>query len=230
MPEWEISIERYGRWVGEFMDVLGIEQADLVGNSMGGFIACEMAIKSPGRVASLCLVSPAILWQEYRRAKPLLALAQASEASTARAIAGAQKTLASRPRLRSIALTLGGIRYPHLLSPEFANELIHTARRTPGFVPGVAALADYPVREELPKIAAPTLLIWGEHDTLVSIKHADQLAELIPASRVEKWERTGHVAMAERPERFNRVYREFLEERSGADRAPGGTAPVRSIA
>jgi pimeloyl-ACP methyl ester carboxylesterase len=226
MPQEDISIEGYARFVGRLLDELGIETATLVGNSMGGFIGAELAIRDSGRVERLALVSAAVFWQEYRRAKPLLSFAQATEASFAKAVASAQGHLTMRPRLRNAALMSAGIRYPHLLSPELANELILTARRTEGFVPALGALAGYPLREELPQISAPTLVVWGEHDTLVGVKHAYEMERLIPSAELTVYERTGHVAMLERPDRFNADLRRFMAatEPFGKAELPGGAA------
>lgn len=210
MPLAEITIPGYARLVAAFMDAIGVERATVVGNSMGGFVGAELAIRDPARVERLVLVSPAILWQEYKRAKPLTRLAVVTEASATRAMAGSQKLARTRPRLRNLALMASGFRYPHLLSPELAVEMIRTARRTAGFVPALQALADFPLREELPRIAAPTLVVWGAHDPLVHRKHAHELDRLIPNVEVVIFERTGHEAMAERPERFHRVMRDFL--------------------
>jgi pimeloyl-ACP methyl ester carboxylesterase len=212
MPDWDISIEAYAQWMCEFSDELGVDSATVVGNSMGGFIGAEMAIKHPERVERLALVSAAIFWQEYRRAKPLLTLARATDAAGARAAVAVSRAGAMRPRLRHAALAAAGVRYPHLLSREMQIEMIRTARRTSGFVPALGALASYPLREELPRIGAPTLVVWGAHDTLVGVKHAWETSRLIPNSETVIFERTGHEAMIERPARFNRVLREFIEQ------------------
>ena len=55
----KITIPRYGRWVNELGDRLELGQVELVGNSMGGYIAAEVAIQFPERVAQLVLVSAA---------------------------------------------------------------------------------------------------------------------------------------------------------------------------
>ena len=64
----------------------GSTPAAVVGNSMGGFIAAEMAIRSPERVQRLAVVSAAVFWQSYRRAQPLVGLARLSDAIVARAL------------------------------------------------------------------------------------------------------------------------------------------------
>src|SRR4051812_12053589 len=93
MPAEDISIERYAAIVDELLRGLGIERAVVVGNSMGGFIATELAIRFPTVVSKLVLVSAAVFWQEYRRARPLVALAQASDAVVGRMLVDAEPVL-----------------------------------------------------------------------------------------------------------------------------------------
>ena len=226
MPDGEISIEYYGRWTRHLMDVLEIESAAVVGNSMGGFVGAELALRAPERVQRLALVSPAIFWQNRRRAQPLVQLARYSDAIVARALVRATDDIANRRRLRLWALATAGFRYPQAISDELAHEMVLSARRTDGFLPALEALADYPLEEELPQIACPTLIVWGTADQLVSVRDAERLHELIPGSRREVFERTGHVAMLERPERFNRLLRDFLAEPSTLRK---GSDPVRRV-
>jgi pimeloyl-ACP methyl ester carboxylesterase len=216
--EGEVSIERYARSLHELLGQLGIESAPVIGNSMGGFIALDLAIRHPELVERLVLVSAAVLWQEYRRAKPLVVLANVTEGTLGRLLIGVQPRLATRPRLRETALRFGGFAKPRKLPRELQRELILTARRTEGFLPGLKALADYPLREELAEVKIPTLIVWGDADPLVGVSHAKELESLISGSRAVVYERTGHVVQAERPERFNADVEEFL----AGDRALGG--------
>lgn len=230
MPAEDISIPFYADVVDELMGICGLEAATIVGNSMGGFVGAEVAIRHPHRAESLVLVSPAILWGEYRRAKPLMSLARVTELTIGRYLVGeVPSVLVKRPRLRAAGIWFGGIEYPHRLSRELQRELILTVRRTEGFTPALIAFGNYPVREELPRISCRTLLVWGDRDRLVTVKHAEQLAELIPDAQVEVFKRTGHVAMLERPDRFNRVVAEFMAESGDAsDRAAADRARARA--
>jgi pimeloyl-ACP methyl ester carboxylesterase len=220
MPAMDISIEYYAQWTCALADALEIESAAVVGNSMGGFIAAEMAIRQPERVQRLSLVSAAIFWQEYRRAQPLVTFARYTDDYIARLIADTTDAVAKRPRLRNLALATAGFRYPHLIRRDLAHELILACRRTEGFLPGLEALASFPLREELPKISSPALIVWGAHDALVGVKDSGKIKQLIPESRRVVFERTGHVPMLERPRRFNQVLREFLEEEPAQRSAP----------
>ena len=214
----DVSIERYARALRELLATLDVDSAVVVGNSMGGFISLELAIRYPEVVEKLVLVSAAVLWQEYRRAKPLVAFAGATEGTLGRMIISLQPRLASRPRLRQTALRLGGFVAPHKLPRELQRELVLTARRTEGFLPAFQALANYSLRDELEKVSAPTLIVWGDADPLVGVAHARELERLIPGAQAVIYPRTGHVVQLERPERFNADVEAFLS----GDRALGG--------
>jgi pimeloyl-ACP methyl ester carboxylesterase len=216
--EGDVSIERYARSLSELLAHLDVGSAVVVGNSMGGFIALELAIKFPELVEKLVLVSAAVLWQEYRRAKPLVAFAGATEGTLGRMIIGLQPRLASRPRLRQTALRMGGIVAPHKLGRELQRELVLTARRTEGFLPAFQALADYSLRDDLEKVSAPTLIVWGTADPLVGVAHARELEQLIPGARAVIYKRAGHVVQLERPDEFNEEVERFL----AGDGALGG--------
>ena len=71
-PPSEISIAGYGRVVAELLRALGLDRVVVVGNSMGGFIAAELAIQHPDRVERLVLVSAAGVSQIERREAPAL--------------------------------------------------------------------------------------------------------------------------------------------------------------
>ena len=68
MPPWDISIQAYGSFVRDFCEKLGIDHVAIVGNSLGGFVATEVAIAETSRVDKLVLVSAAgITWARARR-------------------------------------------------------------------------------------------------------------------------------------------------------------------
>ena len=74
---------------------------------------------------------------------------------------------------------------------------------------------DYDYRERLPDISCPTLIVWGENDQIVPVADADEYERLIPDARKVIFEDTGHLAMVERPGRFNALLDEFLVRSSG---------------
>lgn len=211
MPAQKITISRYAAWVDELLHTLGVTRASVIGNSMGGFIGLELAIAFATRVDRLVLVSAAGLTIEtqrglFRVVKPIargLGIATAWLASTS-------DELTRRPRSRKALFSIVAAHPGLLPAPLAAEQLRGTGK--PGFIDAFDALTDYPIRERLPAIAAPTLVVWGEDDPLVPVRDAWEFGELIPDARVVVYEDTGHVAMLERPEAFNALVEEFLAE------------------
>jgi pimeloyl-ACP methyl ester carboxylesterase len=207
MPADRISIAGYGRLVDAFCEAVGVERGAVVGNSMGGFIGAEMAIQHPHRVEKLVLVSAAGLTIEYQRNEQGLALMRRLEAVLSWAATHPRAEFYLRPRARR------GLRYvfahPERLPGPLVVEQVRGSGK-PGFIDALDALSDYPIRDRLERIAAPTLIVWGDRDLLVPVDDADAFEELIANSRKVVYEDTGHVAMLERPERFNRDLEEFL--------------------
>jgi pimeloyl-ACP methyl ester carboxylesterase len=216
MPDWQISISGYGRWLDALYEALGIAAAAVVGNSMGGFISAELAIAYPARVERLVLVSAAGLTVEHQRHDRTLAVLRTLDRRLA-AYAGwlgtRSETLARRPRARRMIFGLVAHR-PDLLPGPLVAEQIRGSGKA-GFVPALDALTSYPIRDRLPEIACPTLIVWGTGDWLVPVRDADEFARLIPNARKVVWPQTGHMAMLERPAAFNRLLAAFLAEEPG---------------
>jgi pimeloyl-ACP methyl ester carboxylesterase len=208
MPREKISIRGYARILDGLLQELGVESAIVVGNSMGGFVAAELALSFSTRVERLVLVSAAGLSiEEYRRA-PLLVGARLW-AATATWVGARGQSVVTRPRARRLGLQLIA-RYPEKLSPELTYELTRGAG-TPGFVPAMEALLSYSYRDQLPRIDVPTLVVWGRNDMLVPRGDAREYVELIgDNARREMFEDTGHVPMIERPSRFNELLAKFV--------------------
>jgi pimeloyl-ACP methyl ester carboxylesterase len=211
MPAETITIARYAAWVDELLRVLGVTRAVVVGNSMGGFIGLELAITFGTWVQRLVLVSAAGLTIEGQRG--LFRLVRPASRGLAMAtgwLASKSDELARRPRSRQAMLSIVGAHADRLPAPLVAEQLRGSGK--PGFMDAFDALTDYPIRERLTEIQAPTLVVWGEDDPLVPVRDAWEFGRLIPDARVVVYEDTGHVAMFERPVAFNALVEEFLEE------------------
>jgi pimeloyl-ACP methyl ester carboxylesterase len=220
MPDGPVSIDGYARVVDALCDHLGIERVSIVGNSMGGFIGADVVLHYPTRVERLVLVSAAGLSIEYLGREPLLSLARIWTVGSTR-VAAVQDPIIKRPRLRRIALQ-AIVRYPERLSVPLTYELFQGAGK-PGFVPALEALLSYSFRDRLENIEIPVLLVWGADDMLVPVEDAAEYQRLIGANaRRVVFRDTGHVAMLERPSRFNALLADFLAGSPVPDRAVPG--------
>lgn len=214
MPAEKLSIAGYARLLDGLLERLEIDAAAIVGNSMGGFIAAELAIAFPQRAERLVLVSAAGISTHQPRgsaqALPLLRRLERILLASGAWAAAKSDTVARRAHLRELALAVVA-RHPGRLSPALAAEQLRGAG-TAGFLQGLEAVLDYEIRDRLPEIACPTLIVWGASDRLISVRDADVFAELIPGSRKVVFADTGHVSMLERPDEFNALLAEFLAQ------------------
>jgi len=226
MPSEEISMSGYADAIDALMQDLGIDAAQIVGNSMGGFIGAELAIQHPARVERLVLVAAAGLSIESIRTERIQGLRHRAENIVFFSlgnVAGRSHQVALRPRLRAALLLLVAAHPAKLPGPLAAQQVLGTGK--PGFSDALEAMCRYPLRDRLEKIACPTLIVWGDKDRLVPPKDAAVFEQLIPGSRKIVYKDTGHVSMMERPARFNEDVRTFLEESPGEQQpvAPAGT-------
>jgi pimeloyl-ACP methyl ester carboxylesterase len=210
MPSWEIDVPAYGRLLHDFCEKLGVGTASLIGNSMGGFVATEAVVETPGRFEKLVLVSAAGITYARARTEPAAMIGRLGQ--MAGPIAARYHHIGlTRPRARYLAFR-GLFRYPNRLRPELLWEQMEPGLRSPGMADAVRALFGYDARENLGQIDIPTLLVWGFSDRIVPVQAALSYHRRIPGSRLEIFERTGHLPQLERPARFNRLVDDFLRE------------------
>jgi pimeloyl-ACP methyl ester carboxylesterase len=227
MPEEHITISAYARILDGLLETLAVDAATLVGNSMGGFVSAELAIAYPQRVERLVLVSAAGIstyrHRDVERIEPYLRRVASLIAVYTGWTAARSDWVARRPGLRNVTLGLV-TRHPSRLPAALAAEQLRGAGK-PGFMEALRANIDYPVRERLPEIACPTLIVWGDEDKVIPVRDASVFEELIPNSRKAIFEGTGHMAMLERPAAFNELLGEFVEEEPDSVTAPSAAEP-----
>lgn len=210
VSEWEISIPAYGRMLLAFCDSLGVRDCAVVGNSMGGFVAAEAAIEQPDRFEKLVLVSAAGVTSARLRREPTEVAARMIAAGTPLAFK-AQTRAFRRPRARAMAFS-GIFDSPGELRPELVWEFFDGGMRAESFVEALSSLAGYDFLDRLDDVHVPTLIVWGRQDHVVPPADALGYARRLHGSRLEVFDRCGHMPMAERPVRFNRLLEGFLAE------------------
>ncbi len=210
MPPWEITIPAYGRFVRDFCERIGLERCSMIGNSMGGFIATEVAITEPERVDELVLVSAAgITWARARR-EPAAALGRVGRAAAPLAFRFSMAGI-RRPRIRQSAFR-GVFHDPNSLPRELLWENTVAALQSPGYYDALTTLWGYDIRHRLEEIGVPTLIVWGRNDRIVPVPAALSYKKRIgDNAELVIYDECGHVPQLERPVRFNREVQDFLE-------------------
>jgi pimeloyl-ACP methyl ester carboxylesterase len=205
-----ISIPGYARTIERFCERVGVQSMVVVGSSLGGWVAAELALRAPERVRALVLVDAAGIVPTRLERLKALSLMQ-SAALTAPLAPRFRRSVSSRRRLRKLAL-----RYTVARPGDLAADLVYMALPTapdPGFVPAfVAARRSWSDGwcDRLTEIECPTLIVWGARDSMLPLRHAREFARRIRGSRLRVIEDAGHLPMLERPAAFNAAVLAFL--------------------
>jgi len=206
----------FAKVVQRTMDAAEIDQAFVVGNSMGGRVAVELALAAPERVMGLGLLCPAVAFDEYRLMRPFL---QASRLDLALGVPGWKlpgplPDWIVRNGLR--AMFADHTRVP-LANLDAAREdflrSINSRRRRMAFLACARRIGlESPARfwPRLVQMQTPSYWIFGDHDRLVSPSYADLVRSACPGAQVEVWESTGHVPQFEHPQHTNERLSEFF--------------------
>jgi pyruvate dehydrogenase E2 component (dihydrolipoamide acetyltransferase) len=188
----------FSEWLVRLLDLNGHAGAHVVGNSMGGAVALNLALAHPDRVQRLVLVDPVGLGPHLNE-------------GSLRAIIESQTVEEVRAALAPLFHNL------NLLTPEMVDRLyrykqdpdVSSVLRELGsqLVRGGEALVDF--RPRLNAIRARTLVMWGREDRLIPVSHLDH-AHAIPNVRTHIFENCGHIPQVEMSEVFNNLLFEFL--------------------
>jgi len=206
-PREPISIAGYARRVERVCDLLDLGRVALAGNSMGGLVAAELALRFPERVERLALVAPAAIPAAEYNPLPAMALV-AALARTPLGSADGMRALIGRRRARHLAFaTL--VRHPSLIDRAMLCELV-AGRGAAGLADAARAMIAHDIHDEVRRIAVPALIVHGRHDMLVPVRHSGWLARQL-RGELAVFDDTGHLPMVERPVPFNDALLRFLD-------------------
>jgi pimeloyl-ACP methyl ester carboxylesterase len=184
-----------------FLEALGIDQAALVAHAFGGFVAMQVALDLPELVASLVLVdTSATVEGTTRDALPKWA-AKVEARGMASVVDGAMDRWFV-PRVRDDAATMALYRRMVAANPPM------------GYAANCRGIPQFDIRNELGRIAAPTLVVGGTEDHSISLQQKRDLAEGIPGARFVAVPDASHTVPEEQPELFNREALAFLRQHS----------------
>ncbi len=185
------------------MDHLGVERAHILGVSMGGMIAQELAISHPERVNKLILGCTFASSRGVSGFSPEIVEALETYAESPRDEAS-QRRLA----IKIIDSTFNKITYRVVFLP-LMKAAIKSVPLT-GFVEQLDAILAFDAEDRLHKISAPTLVLTGTEDRVIKPISSEVIAGLVPNARLVKVEGGSHGFSGEMNGEFNREVLEFL--------------------
>jgi pimeloyl-ACP methyl ester carboxylesterase len=193
--DWMEGIDDLARFYLWFIDAAGLGRPHLLGQSIGGWTAAEMAAMSPGAIDRLVLVAPAglkpetgeildIFYYPLAQLRDLMVHDPAAvpewDALFGRTPTPAEAEIATRNREMAARLTWK----PYMHNPRLAHFL--------------------------PRVTNPALVVWGRQDRLVPVECGEQYRRLLPNATLSVLEGCGHLPPIEQPDAFARLVIDFL--------------------
>jgi pimeloyl-ACP methyl ester carboxylesterase len=221
-PRARYGIPYFTRFIERYMEGRGLRSAAVVGASLGGRVALELALKHPQRVSKLVLVNSLGLGRpSMRLTYGLITLPRVGETMmnvTRNALNWVPAAMIRRVAGRYVGASADLSRtmddgYLDNLRELYAAEGYHDAylATVRSLVTPTALFGnEYDVSGRLCEIKVPLQLIWGANDPLFPLIHATRAHALAKNSRLAVIKGAGHTPQAERPEEFNRVLLDFL--------------------
>jgi pimeloyl-ACP methyl ester carboxylesterase len=197
-PDAPWGVDEYAEWVIALLDTLGIARAHVVGHSNGGRIAIRLARRWPERVDKLVLtdsagIRPPRTWRYHLRVRAFKLLRWAGRSA---AVPAVLRTWAAARAAQS-----GSTDY---------QQASGVMRAT------LVRLVNADLRDDLPHIAAPTLLIWGERDEDTPLADGQLMERAIPDAGLVVFDGAGHFAYLEQSPRFCHIVKTFFQGDQGA--------------
>lgn len=194
-------LEDQAGYVAQILEALSVDDAHIMGNSMGGAITALYAADYPGKVISAVLFDPAGILEYESELVDLV-------------MEGDNPLIPKKPgdfeRLMEFALEkepfvpwpIMGVMEERAIANREVNEVIFAAIRDAGFE------SDF--RNAITRIQAPVLVIWGKKDRVINYRNGEVFEAAIPNARLELMEGIGHAPMVEAPDKSAELFRAFI--------------------
>lgn len=209
-PDIDYEFFELAKFLDDFMTVLGIEKATLVGHSMGGGVVLAQACHHPEKVDKLVLVSSVGFGRNVHKSLRFATLPGLSNLFAVPPrpfIAQAFKEVIYDSKL--ITPELVDYAYEMFCLPGWKRAISKTLLSNLS-LGGIREDLFNAVKKALPRIEAPTLIIWGRQDPVMSYRHGYAAAEWIRGAELRILDECRHFPMWEHPEIFNALLQEFL--------------------
>jgi pimeloyl-ACP methyl ester carboxylesterase len=193
-PEWLDQLSDLAYFYLDFINVLGLDNVHLVGHSLGGWIAAEIAIRSTRRLSTLTLVSAAgvhvhgiakgdiFVWSQEERVRNLFVDQRYADKELSQPTTEDQGDIAIKNEFRTADLAW----QPRFFDPQ--------------------------LRKWIHRIDVPTLIVWGEGDKIFPKPYGEAYHQLIKDSRLAVLPACGHLPQIEKADAFVDLFRRFAAE------------------
>lgn len=183
-PDWLDNVGDLAYFYLDAIETLGLKDVNLVGTSLGGWLACEIAVRDRHPLRSLVLVAPAgihvkglakgdtFMWSPEQTIRNLFHDQTMAEAALARPMSDAEQFSEMKNRLIMAKLAW---------QPRFYNPHLY---------------------KWLHRIAVPTLILWGDDDKIIPPGYGPAFQTLIPNSRLDVIKDCGHLPQIEKADEF----------------------------
>ncbi|MDT7621081.1 MAG: hypothetical protein QOF99_1982 [Pseudonocardiales bacterium] len=205
------------------LDSLGLDQVHVVGNSLGGWLALELARR--GRARSVVVFSPAGGWSSNLRLATLVAgMRLAFE--VLEALGPRVDVLARNPRTRGMFVS-AMVAHPERFDPADLAADVRALRHAPVLLPLLSVLGDHPFRP-LRNPGCPVRVVWARKDRVIPFPVFGQpLVDKLPSAELLFLDDVGHVPMSDDPQAVARLILEVtdaVDSRAGTRPGTGATA------
>lgn len=193
LPIRQVSVSGLVDHVSEFVKFKGYDQVNVLGNSLGGHISILFALDNPSKTNSIILTGSSGLFEN-----------------------SLGSTFPKRGDYDFIKKKTQDIFYdPAVATKELIDEvydIVNDRNKAIRIVATAKSAVRHNLSDKLHLIKAPTLLVWGDQDSVTPLFVGEKFNELIENSRLVIIEKSGHAPMMERKEQFNAVLGDFLHE------------------
>lgn len=212
-PPWRYTADQLYRWLRAFLDETGSRGAVVIGNSLGGRLALELALRDPDAVERLVLLCAAPAFRRFRQLAPLARLLPVDVARLplvlprSAIMAGVKAMFAQPDRVRQSWFESAVDEHEHAMT--------HSGHRRAFISAAVGIYTEAPFGEEgfwdrLHELHTPSLFLWGSADRLVPPSFARHVVAAVPDAESVVIPDCGHVPQFEHPELTMRLVRSFL--------------------
>ena len=201
----------FSNFVRDFLATQGLDRVSLVGSSLGGTVTLDFAIRHPEQVDRLVLVDPAGLGRDLTLLFRLSTLPVLGKQLTKPSLKGSEQLQRSFFFDQSL-VTPELMRFKYELSnqPGMQDAMLATLRANVN-LRGVKPAVVSDLADNLSRITAPTLVIWGRENHTIPVAQAEVARKGIPNVEVHIFDKCAHAPMIESPAAFNELVLKFLK-------------------